>query len=433
MSNRIEGERVFCYQCENEWDRAHGGLQCPRCESEFVEILAPGARPNAEDPPEVSPDVMDLDREMRPIREHNPWDAPDPDEGDIRTIHFNTGGGGQGTSFSFSRTYTTGFGGPRQQQRSFNSGGQDPAADDIMRSFESMVNNLLGGGGRPGMRSANFGGSVNINGRTTHFGAGSSDDDFPGPMPMGMGPGSPPTLFGMLFPGANGARGPGGAPPMGGLFDMLSMMQDPRNAQRGDHVFSQEAFDRVMSQLMEQNQQNGAPPAPRELIDQLPKKPVDKSMLGDDQRAECSICMDNVEIGTEVTVLPCQHWFHFECIESWLKEHDTCPHCRKPITPEDQRNQRPTSQRRSSRRSSSVASPFANMHQEGSRQNPVPIPDSPSAMRAAREQYYGRSRSETDRNRPSSERRSSRRSTGSQRDEGGGGVGGWIRSHNPFS
>lgn len=40
MSNRVEGERVFCYQCENEWDRAHGGLTCPRCQSEFVEIVS---------------------------------------------------------------------------------------------------------------------------------------------------------------------------------------------------------------------------------------------------------------------------------------------------------------------------------------------------------------------------------------------------------
>ena len=38
---RLDGERVFCHQCSNEWDRARGGLQCPRCEGEFTEIVSP--------------------------------------------------------------------------------------------------------------------------------------------------------------------------------------------------------------------------------------------------------------------------------------------------------------------------------------------------------------------------------------------------------
>lgn len=248
----------------------------------------------------------------------------------------------------------------------------------------------------------------------------------------------------MLFPGAGGPRSPGGT------LNLLSQMFGPATGHWGDAVGSQEAFDRIMSQLMEQNQQNGAPPATEDRINSLPKKNINKSMLGSDDKAECSICMDSVTVGTEVTVLPCQHWFHFECIKSWLTEHDTCPHCRKPITPEDQREAQPrqSGRRRSSRRSSSVASPLTQVRsggmgessREGARQNPIPVPDdpSPSALRNAREQYYGRSESsrfrhsdEETHQRPSSERRSSRRSTGSGggRDEGGGGgVGGWLRS-----
>lgn len=189
-----------------------------------------------------------------------------------------------------------------------------------------------------------------------------------------------------------------------GLFDLLPMILDPRNARSGDAVFSQEALDRVMSQLMEQNQTNGPPPAPQEVINQLPKKKVDEEMLGNDHMAECSICMDNVEVGTEVTVLPCTHWFHFECIESWLKEHDTCPHCRKPITPEDQRQTQ--SNRPQTERANSMT----------------------DAMRMMRE----RRREDTNPERTSSERRPSRRSTNERDDGGGGGITGWVRSHNPF-
>lgn len=215
-------------------------------------------------------------------------------------------------------------------------------------------------------------------------------------------------------------------------LDLLGAMLIPPNGRRGDTVFSQEAFDQIMTQLMEQNQASSAPgPASEGAIAALKKKPVDESMLGSDGKAECSICMDGVEIGQEVTTLPCNHWFHGDCVASWLREHDTCPHCRAPITSPDENNRPPSSRRRSSRRSSSVASPLSPIH-EGSHRHAT-TPDSPSGLRDARSRYYGHSRtSDPSVDRPSSERRSSDRSHRSS-DNGGGGVTGWIRNRLPFS
>jgi E3 ubiquitin-protein ligase RNF115/126 len=69
-------------------------------------------------------------------------------------------------------------------------------------------------------------------------------------------------------------------------------------------------------------------------------------MLGDEHKAECSICMDEVNIGEQVTELPCKHWFHHQCVSAWLLEHDTCPHCRKGITKDSEgRENNPTSPR----------------------------------------------------------------------------------------
>lgn len=100
----------------------------------------------------------------------------------------------------------------------------------------------------------------------------------------------------------------------------------------GDAVYSQEQLDRVISQLVDQNTNGTAPPpASTSAIQNLPKKKVTNEMMGTDGSAECSICMDTVELGTEVTVLPCTHWFHFNCIEAWLIQHNTCPHCRRSI------------------------------------------------------------------------------------------------------
>jgi E3 ubiquitin-protein ligase RNF115/126 len=125
--------------------------------------------------------------------------------------------------------------------------------------------------------------------------------------------------------------GRGGVRIMGGI-DPLSIITSILGGRHGDAVYSQEELDRVVSQLIDQNMNgNGAPPAAQSAIQALPKKKVDKEMLGTEGKAECSICMEPVDLGTEVTVLPCKHWFHYQCIEMWLNQHNTCPHCRRGI------------------------------------------------------------------------------------------------------
>lgn len=52
---------------------------------------------------------------------------------------------------------------------------------------------------------------------------------------------------------------------------------------------------------------------------------LDGQMTGVDEVAECAICHEEVSIGTEVSVLPCGHWFHVMCIDSWLAQSSTCP------------------------------------------------------------------------------------------------------------
>lgn len=229
-------------------------------------------------------------------------------------------------------------------------------------------------------------------------------------------------------------------------LDILTQLLNPENGRHGDMVFSQEQFDRVMSQLMEQNNTgNAPPPASEDAIRSLEKKKVDKKMLGTEGKAECSICMDDVVLNQEVTTLPCQHWFHGDCVTAWLKEHDTCPHCRKPISDHEQNQQPDSARRRSSRRASSVSSPRV-PGADGSRSNPITIPESPSNLREARLQFYGNTRDvESERpgtlrhsSSPDSRRHPTRGSSGSSGGSrnpngGGGGVTGWIRGHMPFT
>ena len=106
----------------------------------------------------------------------------------------------------------------------------------------------------------------------------------------------------------------------------------PANAMSGDAVYSQEALDRIISNLMEANpQSNAAPPATDAGLQNLTRKKVDAEMLAQEAKAECSICIDDVNEGEMAMFLPCGHWFHERCVTLWLKEHNTCPICRTPI------------------------------------------------------------------------------------------------------
>lgn len=40
----------------------------------------------------------------------------------------------------------------------------------------------------------------------------------------------------------------------------------------------------------------------------------------------CSICFDSID---DKTTLKCKHSFCLTCIRRWLKDHDSCPMCRK--------------------------------------------------------------------------------------------------------
>lgn len=162
------------------------------------------------------------------------------------------------------------------------------------------------------------------------------------------GANQPHRLFGQLLgsplmPAADDPdrRARGGQEPAfgfgGGVHDLLTSLFNPAAAVHGDAVFTQEALDRIITQLMDASPQtNAAPPASQAAIDRLEKKRVDDEMLGPEGKAECTICIEEIKKGEEVLMLPCKHWYHGECVVLWLKEHNTCPICRMPIENRDE-------------------------------------------------------------------------------------------------
>eukprot|EP00127_Corallochytrium_limacisporum_P003325 Clim_evm14s148 gene=Clim_evmTU14s148 len=121
-------------------------------------------------------------------------------------------------------------------------------------------------------------------------------------------------------------RGNSGRLPPG--LELFSMYGSPE-----DYAWGPNGMDEIISRLMEQAPNQGPPPASEDAINALPE------MLYTEKHREqgwdeCPVCRDTFELQARLRHLPCQHFFHFECIKSWLIVHGTCPVCR--VSLEDQ-------------------------------------------------------------------------------------------------
>ncbi|KKK17953.1 hypothetical protein AOCH_004439 [Aspergillus ochraceoroseus] len=352
------GDRMLCHACGYVWPRSEHELECPRCSSDFTEIVEIPPDPDPEldshpDPPISVPRQRSPSSPppppANPWMDHDPWAHQDDDDDDDEPSGWETTNPGYGFTrrtyrspngrFTFSSTtYTHGF--PRRPSGSQRDVTMDPLVRGIDSFFQSMTdaNRPLGHASQQRPRSPGRMFDTNDDFEPPHAATRQTEyhptgglfpRDADGPQPMGTPLrtlGDILELFRTDVGTGPGVRGMAGTTPLALLSALLNLERN------GDAVYSQEELDRVISQLVEQNGNRTAPPpATPDAIRSLPKKAVDQEMLGSEGKAECSICMDSVKVGDEVTVLPCQHWFHAPCIEMWLNQHNTCPHCRRSI------------------------------------------------------------------------------------------------------
>ena len=359
MADReAQREQLYCHACAHDWYRDERGLECPNCHAGAVEFIDQNNDPRNNRIDLTNDSDNGIEERSRsadalpqhPLHHHNPWanDAPDPEEEDIEHVTFDPVPG--------IHIHQTTYRSPPPPGQGFPD-----AFAPIFSSFAGMLNN--GGAPRPG--------------------SGGPRSPFPPPFhqqfhanhnhpPILSNPMQPPNpprvpinvhVFGAGDQSFNSIhaimqtmltslqensihanndphaqhRGQLEGNPFNHLMQTLAQFHDPAGAAHGDAVFTDEAMDRIISQMMEQQGSAGSAPGPATAaaIAALPKKQADKDMVGTDGKAECSVCMDAVLLGDEVTVLPCKHWFHGDCVGAWLKEHDTCPHCRQGIMPKD--------------------------------------------------------------------------------------------------
>ncbi|KAL7949856.1 hypothetical protein V8C42DRAFT_350679 [Trichoderma barbatum] len=381
-------EVVYCHACAAEWYRDERGLLCPSCGGDITEIISPDNDPREfnEDSGSESPAM----RHSYPRGDHshdhdhdhdfgNDHDS-DPDEADIEE-HLGPNG------FHFRRSVREHPGLPPH----------DPAVDPVIERFLGMIQEF--GPRRPNFfqQRADEGrfAPPHIHRATFTNGSGSAS--------VTIFSGSGPGLFG---PGSPGNDHPGDpfqaffsnvlrdvSPPTGGretnaptpgfargLQEILNLF-NPANAIAGDAVYSQEALDQIITNLMEAHpQSNAAPPASNEALANLDRRPVDASMLEGDSKTECTICIDDMKVGDAAAFLPCKHWFHEECVTLWLKEHNTCPVCRASIEKPQERSRNANRRAASPPPISSHSSDFGSSRSDDlygsglNRTSPLPIP-----------------------------------------------------------
>ncbi|KAH6607848.1 hypothetical protein Trco_004161 [Trichoderma cornu-damae] len=381
---------VYCHSCSNEWYRDDHGLQCPDpdCGSDATEIISLDNDPRDfnDDSASTSPELhhhsfpyghrdhdhghdhehdYDHDHDHEHGHEHDHDHEHEHDHHRRRHEHRHNEDHFFGLGLNLDQDHDSDPGeadieehlGPHgfHYRRSVRDRSgyphHDPDVDPVLERFLGMIQDFapIRRAGAPGVfqQRGEEGRYAAPQIQRTTFMTGSGTASvtiFTGNNPGFFGPGSPgldhhgdpfQTFFSNVLRdvGPPGAREAGGPTPgfARGLQEILNLF-NPANAVAGDAVYSQEALDQIITNLMEAHpQSNAAPPASNEALANLDRRPVDASMLDGDSKTECTICIDDMKVGDLAAFLPCKHWFHEECVVLWLKEHNTCPVCRASI------------------------------------------------------------------------------------------------------
>lgn len=89
----------------------------------------------------------------------------------------------------------------------------------------------------------------------------------------------------------------------------------------GDY-FIGPGLDLLLQHLAENDPNRyGTPPAQKEAVEAMPTVKIEQSL-------QCSVCLEDFDVGAEAKEMPCKHRFHDGCILPWLELHSSCPVCR---------------------------------------------------------------------------------------------------------
>lgn len=124
-----------------------------------------------------------------------------------------------------------------------------------------------------------------------------------------------------------GARG-------GNPFNTTSLSQNQPFASFGDY-FLGPGLEQLLLRLAENDPNRyGTPPAKKDAVEAMPTVTIEEDSI------QCSVCLEEFDIGTEARQMPCKHRFHGDCIVPWLELHSSCPVCRYQMPTDESKNNR---------------------------------------------------------------------------------------------
>ncbi|KII71352.1 E3 ubiquitin-protein ligase RING1-like protein [Thelohanellus kitauei] len=100
---------------------------------------------------------------------------------------------------------------------------------------------------------------------------------------------------------------------------------DPLNAQNSPLSEQVEQF--IMRALADPRLFNSR--SSEAIINRLVHTPLSEERF--EKTNDCPICMEKFIVGSEIVLLGCEHFFHPDCIITWVRMHNTCPVCRSVV------------------------------------------------------------------------------------------------------
>ena len=96
-------------------------------------------------------------------------------------------------------------------------------------------------------------------------------------------------------------------------------------------------LDNIISHIMlNDTNKYGNPPAAKNAVEKLKRYKIDEKKIKEFGFENCcAVCKDEFNLGEECLSMPCNHYFHDNCLLPWLKERNSCPICRYELPTDD--------------------------------------------------------------------------------------------------
>lgn len=124
---------------------------------------------------------------------------------------------------------------------------------------------------------------------------------------------------------AQGASGSGSITANRGLINIDFPLPFFLHSNPGDYAWGNAGFDAVITQLLNNldGSNSGPPPMPKDQVENLPTVKISDGQVKK-SNLQCTVCMEDFQVGDSARQLPCEHFFHQDCIVPWLNLVSIC-------------------------------------------------------------------------------------------------------------